>query len=60
MNHFKSAYTIQMSQVTSCPKCGSKTYLLLGKMSNDPAFYICFNCTWVGQLGIGEVVMSNK
>jgi ribosomal protein S27AE len=50
-----SKYIIQPALKSHCPKCGRGTYLLCHKDWSGPAFYICFGCRYVGEVGKGPV-----
>lgn len=51
-------YMIENVQNIRCPKCNCKVKILLeDSMSSGtrPAFYICFKCEFIEQIGVGEV-----
>lgn len=51
-----SPYIVQPTGKSFCPNCGQPVDLLCrddGGM--DLAFYICFACRWIGQVGVGPV-----
>jgi predicted RNA-binding Zn-ribbon protein involved in translation (DUF1610 family) len=52
----KAKYVLQKTEKSFCPGCGKPVYLLCqDDVKFHPAFYICFDCTFVGQVGIGKV-----
>lgn len=53
-----SKYLLQLAEGTTCPGCHSTVYLLIrvdGKVGGLPAFYICFACRTVAEVGKGPV-----
>jgi hypothetical protein len=53
-----SRYVIQFTEKSLCPKCSARVKLLchqLGSMTARAAFYICFSCAHVSQVGVGPV-----
>jgi hypothetical protein len=51
-------YVLQRAEITYCPECNNQNVHMLcpedyGK--GDNAFYICFRCGYVGQIGVGKV-----
>ena len=52
----KSDYVIQPTDKSFCMKCGNPLHLLCDKDLRDkPAFYICFNCKQVTEVGKGVI-----
>ena len=54
----KSKYVLQFDPKTLCPVCDSKVNLLIrrdGNAEKHSAFYICFICSHVAQVGVGPV-----
>lgn len=53
----KSKYVIQKTDKSTCPLCGNKVRLLCDEnmRKGKPAFYICFKCEFVGEIGVGDV-----
>lgn len=50
------AYIIQRSEGTTCPKCKTTAHLLCRDGQDiRPAFYICWECQTVAQVGVGPV-----
>lgn len=41
-------YALRKQKISHCPKCRKDVYLLSRCVSDSPAFYICFDCKWVG------------
>jgi predicted RNA-binding Zn-ribbon protein involved in translation (DUF1610 family) len=50
-----SDYIIQIVQSSYCPNCNNLVYLLCHKDGESPSFYICWNCHFVGEIGVGIV-----
>jgi len=49
-------YVLQKAEGSYCPKCHKIPYLLVNEdVKPDIAFYICFDCKFIGQVGVGEV-----
>jgi ribosomal protein S27AE len=48
-------YHILESDMSSCPTCGKHVHLLCHDSRYAPAFFICFDCRFVGQVGVGKV-----
>ena len=51
-------YVIEEVQSTRCPRCNDNVKILMEDSISSrtlPAFYICFPCEYVGQIGVGEV-----
>ncbi len=48
-------YTYQMTGSSFCPVCKECVGLLVAENCCGPAFWICFDCEWVGQAGVGVV-----
>jgi len=45
---------------TGCPKCDKPVNMLAPsewkwEPEKDPSFYICWDCEWIGQIGVGPV-----
>lgn len=57
----EDVYHLIPTENTSCPKCGEKPSLLAhdGTIINS-AFYICWTCCEVRQVGVGLVESSNN
>ena len=55
----KSNYEITKDEKTSC-KCGQEVELLKPKWQKPylPAFYICFACKTVGEVGVAPVARA--
>lgn len=56
----KSSFILQKTESSFCPRCDTNVYLLC-KGEDDvhlgPTFYICFNCKFIGEIGVGAVRM---
>lgn len=52
-----SAYTLTPASKTRCPGGHTNVHLLAHKDMDPgrPAFYICFDCRFVGEVGVGPV-----
>jgi len=46
-------YVLIQTEDSFCPKCDNSVQLLTN--GGKPAFYICFDCQFVGHVGIGQV-----
>lgn len=58
-----SSYTLTLADHSYCPMCGKHPVLLadadMSPMSSfKPAFYICFDCRFIGEVGKGPVEQS--
>lgn len=57
-------YIIQDVTKSHCPNCNKTVKLLClndaSEMHNSPAFYICFDCNFVGEIGVGRVEQASK
>ena len=54
----KSRFVIQTTEKTFCPKCNGPLDLLCHEWAGpqrERAFYICWNCKLVHEVGKGEV-----
>ena len=53
----ESKYIVQAAEGTTCPTCGTTAQLLCHRdmPPRAIAFYICFPCRFVGQIGVGPV-----
>lgn len=52
------SYIIQDVLQSYCPDCGKNVKLLCSENITEeqkPAFYICFGCQFVGEVGVGKV-----
>lgn len=52
-------YTLLQSDMSSCPTCGKHVHLLSHESKYAPAFFICFDCKFVGQVGVGKVELTS-
>jgi transcription elongation factor Elf1 len=51
-----SNYIIHLTQSSYCPHCNERVSLLCDKDGEQkPSFYICWNCEFVGEIGVGPV-----
>ncbi|MFX3638010.1 MAG: hypothetical protein ACE3L7_05115 [Candidatus Pristimantibacillus sp.] len=48
-------YEIMLTEKSFCPICDKPVHLLLDRNDNNPKFYICYPCNFVGQVGVGPV-----
>lgn len=49
-------YRLRKPDGALCPDCSKPIHLLASNQLKDrPAFYICFDCKWVGHIGVGPV-----
>jgi DNA-directed RNA polymerase subunit RPC12/RpoP len=48
-------YVLTDTEKTRCPHCGANVTLLSHARKFEPAFYICWHCRKVFQVGVGEV-----
>jgi hypothetical protein len=57
----ESNYILQKTGGSFCPKCNNEVYLLCDKVfkKGAPAFFICFDCKTVAQVGKGPVEMAD-
>ncbi len=53
----KSRYILLKSELRACPLCHRECYLLTSDESSKgkPSFWICFDCKFIGEVGIGKV-----
>ncbi len=52
----KSYFEIRKQEKVFCPNCGKEMYRLADDERYDsPKFNICFNCKYVGHIGVGIV-----
>lgn len=53
----KSEYVIQKTEKSFCVNCRSNLHLLCHEdmKKGEPAFYICFTCKSVREVGKGEI-----
>ncbi|WP_193774779.1 hypothetical protein [Vallitalea guaymasensis] len=57
----KSNFEATKKEKVYCPKCNKQVYLLSAKDIKDtPKFYICFDCKYIGQVGVGKVEVTNN
>ncbi|MCC2248970.1 hypothetical protein JUJ52_03230 [Virgibacillus sp. AGTR] len=58
------SYILQHVSKSYCPNCNKKVKLLCPKdtleIRNLPAFYICFDCNLVDEIGVGEVKYTSE
>jgi len=51
-----SPYILIEADSSICPECHQPVYLLTtDTLSNNPSFFICFRCKFVGHVGVGRV-----
>jgi hypothetical protein len=51
----ESRYLIFKTESSFCPECNENAYLLTSVGNGKPSFYICFNCKFIGEVGVGRV-----
>jgi hypothetical protein len=51
----KSVYFVSQTDNSFCPKCDRTVCLLGSDLANISMFYICFECRFVGEIGVGIV-----
>lgn len=53
-----SQYDLIQTTQSHCPRCGKPPMLLsaVDPLKHLPAFYVCFPCRFVGQVGVGPVL----
>ncbi len=56
------SYSWQHATTSRCPECGKHPVLLARKLMNPrwPAFYVCFNCLEIFEIGIGKVAEAEE
>jgi len=56
----KSTFVLQKTKKSFCPICDKEVYLLtpFEATNSKPSFYICFNCKFVGEVGVGAVMIG--
>ncbi|MCL4304232.1 MAG: DUF551 domain-containing protein [Anaerolineae bacterium] len=57
METTKQGYVLQKTEKSYCPSCNSLASLFCPKSFNgtEPAYYLCFGCGYIGQVGVGPV-----
>jgi hypothetical protein len=56
-----SNYIVQLTQSSYCPHCNERVSLLSDKDGKKfPAFYICWNCEHISEIGKGPVQEETK
>jgi hypothetical protein len=48
-------YELILTEKSKCPLCDKPVNLLHDRDETNPMFYICFPCSFVGQIGVGPV-----
>jgi len=57
----KSYFEARKQEKTFCPKCGKELYLLIDDERRDsPKFNICFDCKFIGHVGVGIVEVKDN
>lgn len=52
----RSYFNIIKTEGGFCPTCGKEVHLMMDEERHEgPAFYICFECHFIGQVGVGPV-----
>ncbi|MDF2615478.1 MAG: hypothetical protein K0Q47_133 [Sedimentibacter sp.] len=56
MKSSKSYFKLSKQENVFCPKCNKVVYRLSDdKRQDSPKFYICFDCKFIGHIGVGQV-----
>jgi len=52
-----SNYVLQKAEKSYCPDCNNNVFLLATQefLKNDPAFYICFECQRIAEVGVRPI-----
>lgn len=50
-----SPYMLTTSSSSFCPHCQRRVKLLATESVSPPAFFVCFPCQFIGQIGRGVV-----
>jgi hypothetical protein len=55
-------YGLILTESSTCVHCNEPVWLLSPETFNDrlPAFYICFHCQSIGQVGVGPVTARDE
>lgn len=54
-------YELLKTEKSYCPSCNQSLELLLhNEDTSQPAFYICFPCHYIGQIGVGPVQLPDE
>ncbi len=58
----KSNYVLTPAHKTTCPGCHGHPGMLMDEAMDPtkPAFYICFACWTIGEIGVGPVYISQE
>lgn len=48
-------YEVILTEKSFCPICKEPIHLLIDRIKENPKFYICYPCQFVGQVGVGAV-----
>ncbi len=56
----KSNYVLTPAYKTTCQACGQHVCMLMDEAMDPtkPAFYVCFECRTIGEIGKGPVYVS--
>ena len=49
-------YYIVKTEKTTCLNCKQKVFLLATMFLTGPAFYVCFHCQIISEIGVGKVL----
>lgn len=55
-----SSYELIATEKSFCPSCNNNLELLRLDDPTKPQFFICFNCKFIGEVGVGPVNRSLK
>ena len=56
-----SNYILQKTEKSFCPICNSKVSLLIARIVKlGPAFFICFHCNYIAEVGKGPVTIPSS
>lgn len=52
-----SDFIFLKSEMSFCPHCNKNVYLMTsgGNSKGMPSFFICFDCKFIGEIGVGVV-----
>jgi hypothetical protein len=57
-----SKYRLVLMPKSHCPECNTLVYWLHEPeaVNYAPSFFICYNCRYVGQTGVGPVINDSE
>jgi len=56
----ESSYLVFKTESSFCPECNENAYLLTSVDKGKSSFYICFKCTFIGEVGVGRVKVEKE